>query len=90
MDGRAFFIIDRVKDSASTSRIEACDLQGQPIEGCFYFPEVQVIVDKGMYKIDQVLRRQTIRGKDMSLVSWVGYGPQFNQWIPTSDIKNYS
>ena len=80
------FLVDRVKDKIYPPYLKLRDLQGEPIEGCFYFPEVQVIVDKGMYKIDSVLKSQKIRGKDMSLVSWVGYGPQFNQWIPTSDI----
>ena len=82
------FIVDKIKSTFFPPYLKLRDLQGEPITGCFYFQEVQVVKDRGMYKIEKVLQKKRVNGKEMALVKWVGYPSQFNQWIPASDIVN--
>ena len=65
------------------------DLNGSVIKGLFYGPELQRVSqdDDKLFKVDKILK---YRGKGVNrevLVSWLGYGPAFNQWVPYSSIK---
>ena len=66
------------------------DLKGGVISGYFYGPELQRVsqVDDKLFKVEKILK---YRGKGKTreaLVRWLGYGPEFDQWIPYSDIKS--
>ena len=84
------FVVAQIKDTYDPPYLKLKDLQGDDIEGCFYLPEVQVVKDSGMYKIEKVLQKKRVRGVEMSLVKWKGYGNKFNEWIPSADIVNLS
>lgn len=62
------------------------DLNGEKILGTFYEQEMQKVQDTDIYRIEKIIKKQGHR----ALVRWVGYGPQFDSWIPLSSIeKNY-
>jgi hypothetical protein len=73
----------------SPIRYKIKDLNGEIIEGSFYAQELQPVETSSntFYKVDKILKE---RGKGNSrelYVSWVGYPPSFNSWIPASNLK---
>ena len=61
------------------------DLLGEEIDGIFYEHEISKVTalpDK--YEIDKVLDHKP--GK--VLVRWAGYGPKFDSWLPSKEIKS--
>jgi hypothetical protein len=65
------------------------DLQGEPIIGTFYAPELQKVTigSKTLHKINKILRHRRTRGTHEVLVSWRGYPAKFNSWIPYKNLK---
>ena len=53
----------------------------------FYESELSV-VDKrdDIYKVEKILKRKKVKGKEMILVKWLGYSSKHNSWIPKEDI----
>ena len=66
-------------------RIESLDREedDKRVLGLWYEYQIQK-VDQYDHKIDQVLRRRGTK----ALVSWKGFGPKFNSWIPLESIRN--
>ena len=60
------------------------DLNNVPIKGSFYKQELQKIKSQETFKISKVIRKKGQK----AFVSWEGYGPEFNTWIPINSIKN--
>ena len=60
------------------------DLNNIPIKGSFYKQELQNIENQEISRISKVRKKRD--GK--AFVSWEGYGPEFNTWIPINSIKN--
>ena len=71
-------------------RYQLEDLKGEPITGSFYEAELQpVFKDKqSKFNIEEVLDERGTGKKKQYLVSWQGYGPQFNEWVNASDVNN--
>lgn len=80
------FIVDKVKMQTTPPYAKLKDMNGEDIEGIFYFEEIQKVRDTGLYKVEKVLQRKMVRGKEQLLVRWVGYPPSFDSWIPASNI----
>ena len=80
------FIITNIKDNMEVIMYEIKDLLDEPIIGAFYEDELSAVNDPKVYKIDKVIKRKKINGEMQYLVSWIGYGPKFNQWIPEADF----
>ena len=62
----------------------------EEIKGTFYQQELQKVKispDK-LYKIDKILGSKTVKGKRKYLVSWVGWGPEFNSYVSAHEIKH--
>lgn len=59
------------------------DDRGEVVRGNFYAPELQKVVDSGVYKIEKIIRRH---GQNV-LVKWLGYSDDFNSWIPATAIN---
>ena len=59
------------------------DLNNNPIKGSFYKQELQK-TNQEIFRISKVIRKKGQK----AFVSWEGYGPEFNSWIPISSIKN--
>ena len=62
----------------------------EEIQGTFYQQELQKvkIEPNKLYKIDKVLSSKTVKGKRHYLVSWVGWGPEFNSYVSADEIKH--
>jgi hypothetical protein len=66
------------------------DLRGNRIDVQFYTEELTPIriTERTTYKIDKILRKRVRRGIPEYLVRWRGYGPEFDSWVTTSEIKS--
>lgn len=64
------------------------DLAGEILDAFFYTEELQRFVPAAdqSYPINRILRRRVRNGKKELFVSFRGYPPKFNQWIPATDI----
>ena len=60
------------------------DLSNNPIKGSFYKQELQKTTGQEIFRISKVIKKKN----NKAFVSWEGYGPEFNTWIPISSIKN--
>ena len=60
------------------------DLNNNPIKGSFYKQELQKTTGQEIFRISKVIKKKN----NKAFVSWEGYGPEFNSWIPISSIKN--
>ena len=61
------------------------DLNNNPIKGSFYKQELQkTTTDQELFRISKIIKKKNKN----AFVSWEGYGPEFNSWIPISSIKN--
>jgi hypothetical protein len=67
------------------------DLRGKRIDGQFYTEELTPVrvTEQTTYTIDKVLRKRVRRDILEYLVRWRGYGPDFDSWVPATDIKNF-
>ena len=66
------------------------DHEGEPIIGTFYEEELSSVnkKDDDVYRVERIVKRKKVRGKEMVLVKWLGYDSKHNSWIPESDIKD--
>jgi hypothetical protein len=65
------------------------DTMDDPIQGTFYASELQK-VSKGedtIWRIEKILRKRKLGGKEEVLVRWLGWPKKFDSWISKSDIK---
>lgn len=65
------------------------DLTDDPIQGTFYASELQKVFkdEKTIWRIDKILRKRKVRGKEEVLVRWLWWPNKFDSWIPRKDIK---
>ncbi|XP_061190400.1 uncharacterized protein LOC133198308 [Saccostrea echinata] len=65
------------------------DLTDDPIQGTFYASELQKVLkdEETIWRIDKILRKRKVRGKEEVLVRWLGWPKKFDSWIPKGDIK---
>ena len=63
------------------------DLRDEIIKGSFYEQELQK-TDQEVFRVEKVLRKMKIKGKQYGLVKWLGYRDEFNEWLPLSEIVN--
>ena len=63
------------------------DLNNDIIKGSFYEKELQQ-TDQEVFRIEKVLRKKKVKGKQYGLVKWIGYNTDFNQWLSMSEIEN--
>lgn len=64
------------------------DWQGATIDGTFYQEELQKTNVPNTFLVDEVKDTRTRNGVKESLVSWFGHGKQFDEWIPSSEVKS--
>ena len=62
------------------------DLSGEDIDGTFYEQELSLDSTKE-YKVEKIIRKKKIKGKEYALVKWLGYGNKFNSWEPIENIR---
>ena len=69
---------------------ELDDHEGEPINGKFYESELSAVdkKDGDVYRVEKILKRKKVKGKEMVLVKWLGYSNKHNSWIVKEDIMN--
>jgi len=65
---------------------EIKDLNNEAILGTFYEQELQKVDKPTSFKIESILKRKKIAGKEKYYVKWQGYPKTFNQWIDKEDL----
>ena len=82
-----FSITDCSPRTPPTYRIG--DLNGDPIEGIFYEPELQKVKPDlaGYFKVEFVIRQRKRKGKKEYFVKWSGYPESFNSWVSEDEMK---
>lgn len=64
------------------------DLKGEEIEGRFYGKELQLVDLPETFVIEKIIRRRKSReGKNMYLVRWRGYPPEFDEWVGEDQVQ---
>jgi len=65
------------------------DLNDRPLEGRFYEHELQRVIlgPDHLHKIEKILDTKGRGRSKRHYVKWVGYGDDFNSWIPASEVK---
>ncbi|XP_062571179.1 uncharacterized protein LOC134233212 [Saccostrea cucullata] len=65
------------------------DMMDEAILGSFYASELQKVSkdENTTWRIEKVLRKRKIRGKEEILVRWLGWPKKFDSWISSKDIK---
>ncbi|CAG2241745.1 unnamed protein product [Mytilus edulis] len=60
------------------------------LKGSFYRYEIQKIDQSKtkLYKIEKIVRKRKLDGKDQVLVKWLGWPIKFNSWIFKNSIKD--
>ena len=61
------------------------DLNNNAIKGSFYKQELQKTTGQELFRISKIIKKKNKN----AFVSWEGYGPEFNSWIPINSIKNF-
>lgn len=82
------FVVEKVRDTLRPPYVTLRDLDGEEIEGIFYYQEVQKVQVPHLNKVERILDRKRVRGKEHLLIRWSGRGPEFDSWIPATDIVN--
>jgi hypothetical protein len=84
-----FRIVNRIPSQPPRYKLE--DLKGERIKGSFYTGDLQKFhkrdISKLSFKIEKVIKKRKDKGREFSLVKWLGYGDKFNSWVPTTQLK---
>lgn len=59
----------------------------EPIEGSFYAEDLQ-LVRGDMYRVEKILKKKKIKGKEYVFVKWLNFDNRHNSWVPASDVVN--
>ena len=68
------------------------DFDGQEeVDGTFYQEEIQKVrIDPDtVYKIEKVIKKETLNGKKMAYVKWLGWDSKYNSYVPLADLKRF-
>ena len=87
---REYFTVKDVSTNQKIPMYGLKDTKGKALEGRAYGAELQKIhvePEKDFFEVSKVWRKKKVRGKQMALVSWVGYTRRHDSWIPVSDLK---
>ena len=94
--GEIFVIIERFRrDNINMYKVE--DRKGEPVHGTFYEPELQRVLPNtgtddaaNQWRVEKILnqRRAPTDGTLQALVSFRGWPPFYNRWIPYDDAQN--
>ena len=74
-----------VKFHPKSNHYRLKDLNNEEIQGSFYEPEL-LKAKQDVFRIDKDIHYQ----KKQALVKWLGYGDDFNPWIPMSSLHDLS
>ena len=81
----ALYVVTEVKKT-NPFTYSVKDMNGEIIVGSFYTEELQKSM-QDVYRIEKIIRKKKINGVEHGLVKWLGYGKNFNEWKPMSEIE---
>ena len=79
------FYISKVKNTNPVT-YNVKDFNGEVLKGSFYEEEVQKVSPSGVYKVDKIIKKRTVKGKLQYLVKWKGYSDAANSWVKHRDL----
>lgn len=87
---RELFVVNAIETEAQPVAYRVEDQSGEPIKGLFYEAELQKVDKPDVYRIEEILKQQTVRrgGKKRFYVKWLGYPTSFNSWVEEDDLEN--
>ena len=87
---KELFIVTDKTSQQGIAQYSIKSYDNEPVIGKFYENELEkVLVDENtIYKIDKIIRKKTIRKKKGYIVSWMGWGKEYNSWVPQKDVKH--
>ena len=80
------FVINSIKSHIHPIVYTIHDLADERIDGTFYQKELQKVEKPKEYKIANILKRRTRKGKKEVFVQWLGYPDSFNSWVSEKDF----
>jgi hypothetical protein len=82
------FKVRRIVNNLPITQYEVENYAGtETIRGLFYDSEMQ-LCSNPVFKIEKVIKRRRLKnGKVLSLVKWLHFGDEHNEWINQSDIE---
>ena len=83
------FKVNRIVDNLPITQYEVTNYsESEVIKGLFYASELQLCTNP-VFKIEKVIKRRRLKnGKIQSLVKWLHFGNEHNEWVNQSDIEN--
>lgn len=78
----AIFTIRKVQYNTDPITYLLKSFDNQEIEGSMYAEELQNVENPDEYLVEKVLRRRN----GQAFVKWLGFGSEYNSWIPESDL----
>lgn len=86
---KELFVVDHEYGSHPLPLYVLRDLNGTLLEGRFYELEMQkvTVAPDRLYEIDKIVDTKGRGRSKRYLVKWVGYGDDFNSWVPASQVQ---
>lgn len=78
----AIFTIGKVQYNTDPITYLLKGYDNRDIEGSMYAEELQHVANPDEYLVEKILKRRD----GEVFVKWLGFGDEFNQWIPESDL----
>lgn len=78
----AIFTIGKVQYNTDPITYLLKGYDNRDIEGSMYAEELQHVANPDEYLVEKILKRRD----GEVFVKWLGFGNEFNQWIPESDL----
>ena len=84
------FTISEVLHRTSPVTYKVKDDAGEVLRGTFYRSELQRVGEKEVYRIANILKTRTVKGKKQYLIQWSGYPRSFDSWVSADDVQHYN
>lgn len=81
------FTVSNIQKGRRNAMYKLAHHDGTELRPRHYKEQIQRITPV-TYRVDKIVKRKTINGKLMYYVSFIGYPPKYNEWIPAEDIVN--
>lgn len=78
----AIFRVRKVQYNTDPITYLLTSYDNQDIEGSMYAQELQHVKNPNEYLVEKILRRRN----GQVYVKWLGFGSEYNSWIPESDL----
>ena len=83
------FVIAGVRRRDTIPVYKLNDWYGEPVNGTFYTQELQKVdvTDRTIFKVEKVVKRRRVRGRNQVLIKWKYWPAKFNTWENEDQIK---